>query len=149
MWLKKWDCHRYQTNMDEYQLDTNSLLRYLTHDIPGEYQKTRRLFNLANGGRVKLYICEPVFLETAVTLKNYFKFPKEKVVNFLRDLLNTSYLNIENGGQLASAVNIYSQNSIDLVDAILLMRIQTNRQRVFTFDSRLSLLASLQQTIKH
>lgn len=135
--------------MDEYQLDTNALLRYLTHDIIGEYQKTRTLFNQAKNGRMKLYVCEPVFLETAVMLKRYFKFPKEKVVSFLRDLLNTSYLNIENSAQLASAVNIYSQNSIDLVDAILLMRAQVNRQRIFTFDSRLLLLASSQQPVRH
>lgn len=135
--------------MDVYQVDTNALLRYLTHDIPGEYQKTRLLFNQAKRGRAELHVCEPVFLETAVMLKNYFKFPKEKIVNFLQDLLNTSYLNVENAAQLASAVNIYSQNSVDLVDAILLMRAQTSQQRIFTFDSRLFLLASSQQSLKH
>lgn len=131
--------------MDEYQVDTNALLRYLAHDIPGEYQKTRWLFNKAKNGRVALDICEPVFIETAVMLKNYFKFPKGQITSFLHDLLNTSYLNIENASQLASAVNLYSQNSIDLVDAILLIRAQTNRQKIFTFDSRLSLLASSQE----
>lgn len=128
--------------MQSYQLDTNALLRYLTHDIPGEYQKTQQLFNQAKKGRVKLAICEPVFLETAVMLRNYFKFPKDKVVSFLHDLLNISYLTIENASQLAPAISLYSQNSIDLVDAIFLIRAQIGQQQVFTFDSHLSRLAT-------
>ncbi|MBI5356690.1 PIN domain-containing protein [Candidatus Collierbacteria bacterium] len=128
--------------MENYQLDTNALLRYLAHDIPSKYQKVRYLFNKAKNGQVTLNICEPVFIETAVMLKQYFKFPKDKVVDFLHDLLNASYLNIENSSRLAPAIDIYSQNSIDLVDAIVLVRAYINNQQIFTFDSKLSLLAS-------
>jgi predicted nucleic-acid-binding protein len=134
-----------KNNADVYQLDTNALLRYLTHDIPGKYQSVRWLFNLAKKGKVTLHICEPIFVETSVMLRNYFKFPKEKIVSFLQDLLNSSHLNIENSTQLASAVALYSQYSIDLVDAVLLVRSQVNRQQIFTFDSKLALLASAQE----
>ena len=80
-----------------------------------------------------------------ILLKNYFKFPKDKIVGFLHDLLNTSYLNIENSSRLAPAIDIYSQNSIDLVDAIILIRAYVNNHHVFTFDSKLALLASSQE----
>ncbi len=132
-------------NADVYQLDTNVLLRYLTHDIPGKYQKVRLLFDLAKKGRMTLHICEPVFIETAVMLRNYFKFPKEKIISFLQDLLNASHLIIENSTQLASAVTVYSQYPIDLVDAVLLVRSQIHRRQIFTFDSKLALLASAQE----
>jgi len=131
--------------MEDYQVDTNVLLRYLAHDVPSQYQKVRRLFNKAKTGEVTLNICEPVFIETAVMLKNYFKFPKDQIVDFLHDLLNASYLNIENSSQLAPAVDAYSQNSIDFVDAVLLIRAYINGRQIFTFDSKLALLASSQE----
>ncbi len=128
--------------MRSYQLDTNALLRYITNDIRVQADQVELLFKKAIKGSVSLHICEPVFIETAVMLRNYFKFPKNKIVEALTPLLNSPELEIENRHQLTLAISIYSNKDLDLVDCILLIRAQNRKQQIFTFDSKLQTLFS-------
>jgi predicted nucleic-acid-binding protein len=127
--------------MTTYQLDTNVLLRYLTRDIPTQAKQALQLVNQAEKKEVTLEICEPVFIETAVMLRNYYKFPKTRVVNFLKDLLLSPCFRIENSHLLSLAIVTYSQSPIDFVDSILLIRSQTLNHKLFSFDRHLTSLA--------
>ncbi|KKU06435.1 MAG: PilT protein domain protein [Candidatus Magasanikbacteria bacterium GW2011_GWA2_45_39] len=127
------------------QLDTNALLRYTTNDIPKEADMVEVLIKKAKEGTVSLYICEPIFIETAVMLKQYFKFPKGKIVSILSFLINSPELHIENRQGLLRALGVYAEYSVDFVDCVLLVRTQMQNQQIFTFDVRLSLLASSQE----
>jgi len=103
------------------------------------------LIKKAKEGTVSLYICEPIFIETAVMLKQYFKFPKGKIVSILSFLINSPELHIENRQGLLRALGVYAEYSVDFVDCVLLVRTQMQNQQIFTFDVRLSLLASSQE----
>ena len=129
----------------QLQFDTNALLRYTTNDVPKEADIVEILIKKAKDGTVSLYICEPIFIETAVMLKQYFKFPKGKIVSVLSFLINSPELNIENRQNLLRALGVYAEYSVDFVDCVLLVRAQTQGRQVFTFDSKLALLASSQE----
>ncbi len=129
----------------QLQLDTNALLRYTTNDVPKEADMVEMLIKKAKEGTVSLYICEPIFIETAVMLKQYFKFPKGKIVSALSFLINSPELHIENRQNLLRALGVYAEHSVDFVDCVLLVRAQTQKRQVFTFDSKLALLASSQE----
>lgn len=131
--------------MMTYQIDTNALLRFLTKDIPRQAKATENLLNQAQQRMVNLEICEPVFIETAVALRNYFKFPKIKVVEMLESLMSFPNIDIENRQQIALALSIFAQMDLDLTDCLIYLRAKAKRQRIFTFDSKLSLLASPQE----
>lgn len=131
--------------MTTYQVDTNALLRFLTKDVPRQAKATENLLNQAWQRLVNLEICEPVFIETAVALRNYFKFPKIKVVEMLESLLSFPNIDIENRQQIAQALDIFAQVDLDLTDCLIYLRAKAKRQRIFTFDSKLSLLASAQE----
>ena len=78
--------------MTHYQLDTNVLLRYLTHDIPIQAKVVKQLFKKAQQKKVRVEVSEPVFIEITVALRNYFKFPKIKVVPLLKTLLSLTWI---------------------------------------------------------
>lgn len=124
-----------------YQLDTNCLLRYLTRDIPAQAKQMHQLVSETSTNQHQLFICEPIFIETAVMLKNYFKFPKDKVASLLIDLLSTPIFDIENHDLLLKATALYEDQPLDFVDCILFIRAQTHNHQIFTFDSKLTNLA--------
>ena len=131
--------------MTTYQIDTNALLRFLTKDIPRQAKATENLLSRAKRQLVDLEICEPVFIETTVALRNYFKFPKKKVAEMLESLLSFPNIYIENRQQIAQALTIFSQMDLDLTDCLIYLRAKVKQQQIFTFDRKLSLLASPQK----
>lgn len=128
--------------MDTYQLDTNVLLRYLTQDRPIETLKACQLFAKAQKGEVKIVISEPVFIETTVTLNNYFKYPRQKIVFLLETLLSPEWITVENTISIYQAVNLYSTTSLDFVDCLLLIRTKEKKHKIFSFDKNLNILAT-------
>jgi len=120
--------------MISYQLDTNTLFRFLTNDIPRQRSQVEDLIRKAKRHQVTLHVCEPIFIETAVTLKNYFKYPKNKIVDLLGLLINSSELTIENRQLLIKSLDTYADHALDFVDCVLLIRTQTLNHRLFSFD---------------
>ncbi|HBC73239.1 TPA: hypothetical protein DCZ90_05495 [Candidatus Amesbacteria bacterium] len=123
--------------MISYQLDTNTLFRFLTNDIPRQRSQVEDLIRKAKRHQVTLHVCEPIFIETAVTLKNYFKYPKNKIVDLLGLLINSSELTIENRQLLIKSLDTYADHALDFVDCVLLIRTQTLNHRLFSFDRHL------------
>lgn len=124
--------------MTSYQIDTNALLRFLTGDIPVQQAQVEKLINSSRKHLVNLHVCEPVFIETAVMLRNYYKYPRQQIVNLLTVLLNSPELIIENRKLLIKSLDTYAENSIDFVDSVLLVRTESHKHRLFTFDHHLT-----------
>lgn len=128
--------------MTTYQLDTNVLLRYLTQDVLSQSKRVRSLMSLARRRVVSLQVCEPIFVETAVMLRNYYKYPRVTIYKLLSDLLNAPELDIEHRERLSKATALYHDTTIDFIDCILLICAGTQDQQVFSFDAKVTLLAS-------
>lgn len=131
--------------MDVYQLDTNTLLRFLVNNKPVFTSKAKTFFKAAQKGQFEVVLCEPIFQEIFVILRNYYKFPKDKITSILQTILSLNWLTIENREIVSLAVELYGKFFLDIADCLLLSRSKLLGQRIFTFDSRLSLLASPQK----
>lgn len=130
--------------MITYQVDTNILLRFLLQDIPEKTAQVAKMFRKAEAGEIVLEISEPVFIEMAVALKNYCKLPKERIIPMLEKILSLSWISLENSQYLRPAALLYSSHGLDFTDCVVLARAMKKSHRIFTFDSKLSLLASSQ-----
>ncbi len=97
--------------------------------------------NLAKKHKAELHICEPIFIETAVMLKNYYKYNREKVFSLLSDLLAATDLAIENRDRLIQATSLYRETSIDFPDCILIIHARINQLKVLTFDEKVKNIA--------
>ena len=129
--------------MTKYQVDTNVLLRFLTNDVPTEARMAKEFFKSAKSGKLVAEISEPVFIETLVVLRNYFKYPKNSVIKLMQSILALDWLVIENLSILTLALDLYSQFNLDFVDCLVLARSKTKQQKIFTFDTKLSKISSI------
>lgn len=129
--------------MTRYQIDTNILLRYLTCDVPTEAKMAKEFLKSVKTGKLEGEIGEPVFIETLIVLKNYYKYPKKSVIKLMQSLLALDWLIIENFSILILALDLYSQHDLDFVDCLILARSKTKQQKIFTFDAKLAEIANL------
>lgn len=128
--------------MITYQLDTNILLRFLLQDIPAKTAQVTKMFRNAEAGKVLLEVSEPVFIETAVGLKNYCKLPKERIVPMLEKIISLSWLTLENSHYLRPALLLYATHGLDFTDCIILARAMAKSHQIFTFDRKLQQISS-------
>ena len=131
------------THMTKYQIDTNALLRFLINDVPTESKMVKEFFRSAKSHKLEAEICEPVFIETLIVLRNYYKYPKDKTLILLQSIIALDWLTIENFPVLTTALDLYSQSDLDFVDCLILARSKTKQQKIFTFDSKLSKVFSI------
>ena len=96
-------------------LDTNVVLRYLTGDQPGKAQRCAAL--LERPGREPLYTTALVVAEVIWLLVGRYEFPKARVVEAIRRLLNTPRIMLEEREVMLMAVQLFEQHPIDFIDA--------------------------------
>lgn len=128
--------------MTDYQLDSNVILRFLVGDDVKKRTQVEGLLRQAKEGKVRLIISEPIMLEVAVGLRNYYKYSREKIVELLRIISNLEWLTIENKDSLISTLHYYEQYALDFADCQLLSNIKRYGQKLFSFDKKLMEIAS-------
>lgn len=123
--------------MRVYQLDTNIILRYLINDDQEKIRQIQSMIKRAKAGEISLFLSEPIVLESAATLKNYYKFSREKIAELIAILCSLDWLNIENKDIVTSAIHDYEISGLDFADCLLLARVKLYEHRIFTFDEKL------------
>jgi predicted nucleic acid-binding protein len=69
-----------------HHLDANVILRFLLADDPGQSPKARTLFELAQAGRLTLFISHVTLAEVSWVLLSYYGFERSKRAQALREL---------------------------------------------------------------
>jgi len=123
--------------MSEYQIDTNVILRYLVGDDAKKSTQIKTMMREAKEGNVRLFLSEPIILEVAVGLRNYYKYSKEKIAELLRIICNLELLKIENKDIIISTLHYYETYALDFADCLLLSRVKKYNQKLFSFDEKL------------
>jgi predicted nucleic-acid-binding protein len=118
--------------------DTNVILRYLIKDSPNLYAESEVFFNKVYEGRVNALILECVIAECVYVLGKLYKIPRDKISDHLIELLN--YKGISNTDRigLISALKLYSQSSLDIVDCIAAAKASGMNAKLFSFDKDLN-----------
>lgn len=94
-------------------VDTNVVVRFLTRDDEGQYQKAYQIFAESE----QLLIPTTVILETEWVLRYSYRFPSDRIGYALSGLLGLNNVNIENKTAVLSALAWYQQG-MDFADAL-------------------------------
>jgi predicted nucleic acid-binding protein len=93
-------------------LDTDVVIRFLTNDDP---DKARRFEEFIALGK-KVYLTDVTFAEIYWTLRSFYKFDKEEILDALDSLINTSSI-FSNYDLLEQTIEILKKHNISLIDA--------------------------------
>lgn len=118
-------------------VDTNVLLDYRLKRQPG-FNKSEKLINNCLSGEIQIFIPNIVFPELEWVLRSYYKEPKEKIVEFLEELLDLEGVIMREKVEVVQALLLFEQTNIKLTDAIILIQIQNfGPDEFLTFDENL------------
>ena len=112
-------------------VDTNIIIRFLTHDDPRQYKKAFSIFNTQD-----VFISDTVILETEWVLRYAYEFSPEDICNALVKLFGLSNVHLSNPTFIAQAIEWHRQG-LDFSDALHLTQCQ-QYDRFYTFDKKFS-----------
>lgn len=123
-------------------LDTNTLLRFLLHDVASQSKQVEELFLKAKDKKVKLFVPQIVLFEVQFALSKYYKFPKKNIVENLQRFIMAPYIDVEDKEIFHKALELFNEKNIDFVDCFLVGLTQLTKTELFTFDKDLRKLTS-------
>lgn len=115
-------------------IDTNLIIRFLV-DTSKEAQAVSSFFEKAKPQ--SLEIPDIVLTEVTFVLLSFYNLPKEKVIDCLKAIITFKAF-IVNRGIWIKTIELFSENSISIVDAYLCARIEIGTNtKLYTFDKNL------------
>ncbi|MCS6902710.1 MAG: PIN domain-containing protein [Candidatus Bipolaricaulota bacterium] len=123
--------------MNEYFVDTNVFLRFLTNDVPAQADAVARLLRQAAAGKINLHTSVLVIAELVWTLESYYELSREAIKTQVLTILHTPGLQVEDAHLIGSAILLYADRNIDFIDAYnaCWMR-ERGLSRACTFDKK-------------
>ena len=112
-------------------VDTNIIIRFLTHDDAEQYKKSFSIFNTRN-----VFISDTVILETEWVLRYAYEFSAADICNALVKLFGLSNVHLSNPTFIAQAIEWHRQG-LDFSDALHLTQCQQH-DKLYTFDKKFS-----------
>ena len=130
--------------MIRYRLDTNVLVRFLTHDDQTQAAKVNTLFQEASEGGCLLILSKIVLVETAWVLRSVYSTPHDRIAESLGKLVIKPGILCEEGPMTLDALNRYKQTKLDIVDCFLAAQAVAENEVVATFDMGFGMFPDVQ-----
>ena len=122
-------------------LDTNIILRYLLNDDEKQSQYAKECID-NNASTINEVIPEVLYV-----LRKVYLIDRKKAAMILIDFLSEIY--IKDKKIIIKALELYSENSLDFIDNILISRHIINKDNIITFDNKLKKKLSLNDNNWH
>jgi len=118
--------------------DTNSILRYLLADNRELHERACGLFDKVRTGEAAVLLLESVLVECVYVLVKFYGVPRQEAAATLKGFI--AYRGITNSDKkdLAEALTLFGDSTLDIVDCILCMKAKNNNLPLFTFDKALA-----------
>ena len=110
-------------------LDTNTLVRFFTNDIPRQADLVEDLLKKEKN----IFIPDVVFPELEYVLSNKYKFSRIKLLNIFNAIASKSNLRINSTVKIA--IQIFSKSKLDMADCIIAA--SSLKGKLASFDSEL------------
>ncbi|NTU46093.1 type II toxin-antitoxin system VapC family toxin [Candidatus Roizmanbacteria bacterium] len=123
--------------MKKIIIDTNVILRFLLNDVPEQKIICETLFKKAKNSECIIIIPQIVIFELHFILDKYYHINKEKIVETIKSLISTPYIEVESREVFLSTLTLYETASTSFVDCFLLNNAETQEAELFTFDKKL------------
>ena len=120
----------------KYFVDTNIFLRVLVRDEEKSFHECAQFLQKIRSGRICGTTSTVVLAEIVWTLLHFYHFSKPRAIEGLRSILQLKNLTIEDNTQLTLAVELYENQSIKFVDALIASHplIQNKQIIVISYD---------------
>ena len=112
-------------------IDTNLIIRFLTHDDERQYKKSFSVFNSQ-----EVFIPDTVILETEWVLRYAYNFSPEDICGAFINLFGLKNIHLSNATFIAQAIEWHKQG-MDFSDALHLTQCQ-QYEKLYTFDKAFS-----------
>jgi len=118
--------------------DTNSILRYLLADNKELHERACGLFDKVRTGEAAVLLLESVLVECVYVLVKFYGVPRQEAAVTLKGFI--AYRGVTNSDKkdLAEALTLFADSTLDIVDCILCMKAKNNNLPLFTFDKALA-----------
>ncbi|MBU1085507.1 MAG: PIN domain-containing protein [Candidatus Beckwithbacteria bacterium] len=120
--------------MKIYYLDANAVLRYFLSDIASQFKKVKECLLKAKEGKVEVRLCSEVIMEVEFVLRKYYGLSRNKVIKQLLGLIKSSYINMDDKGEILEVMDLFRKTKIDFVDILLFVRAKNEGAEVLSFD---------------
>ena len=121
--------------MIRYRLDTNVLIRFLTHDDAVQAQKADALFQQASDGKCLLILNTIVLVETVWVLHSVYGQSCDRIATHLAKLVIKPGIRCEEGPVTIDALFRYQEGKLDIVDCFLAAQSVAEGDAIATFDT--------------
>ncbi len=115
-------------------VDTNIIVRFLTHDDDKQYKKSFKIFN-SN----EIFVADTVILETEWVLRFAYGFTPEDICNAFISFFGLKNIHLSNPSFISQAIE-WHKTGMDFSDAMHLTQCQQH-EKLYTFDKKFSLKA--------
>lgn len=105
-----------------YLIDTNVVIRFLTKDHEELSEKSAEIFKKIERGEIRAKITESVLAEIVYVIMKIYGKEREFTANIIKKILDLKGIINRDKTQLKKALNIFVNQKIDIVDALLLSR---------------------------
>lgn len=105
-----------------YLIDTNVVIRFLTKDHEELSEKSAEIFNKIEKGEIKAKITDSVLAEIVYVIMKIYGRDRGFTANIIKKILDLKGIINRDKTQLKKALNIFVNQKIDIVDALLLSR---------------------------
>jgi predicted nucleic-acid-binding protein len=100
-------------------IDTNVLVRFLTRDEPGQYERARRIIRRGANDPDGIYVNQLVLLETEWVLRSAYGFAKAEILAAISALLDAQELVFEDESSIEEALFSWRKSNADFADCLI------------------------------
>ena len=120
-------------------IDTNYFLRFLLKDDEKQFNIVYSLFQKGINREIQLFTSVVVFFEIYWVLSSFYKKKKNKIIEFLKNILKLTFIDFENKTILEEAIIFFQKFNLDLEDCYNLAYAKLKKANEFTtFDKILN-----------
>jgi len=105
--------------MKKYFIDTNIFLRVLIKEDKKTFRSCYQLLQAVKTNKIKASTASIVIAEIAWTLRSYYKFPKTKVAQAIKGILNLRGLRIVDSYDSLWAIEKFSRYNVKYIDTLI------------------------------
>ena len=116
-------------------LDTNVLIRFLTHDKNTKYKKLYSFFESLEIGEIRTELKLIVLFQVIFVLQSFYKVPKDQIVAGLSDLLKYRGITIKEKKIVQRAMELWREENVEIVDCYLIACLEKDAQSIlYSYD---------------
>ena len=105
-------------------IDANIILRFVTADHPQMSPRCRELFTRVQDSEETVFLPEAALSDVVWTLRSFYKWPVERICQFVGDLLAQDGVQMARKGLVWTALSLFAEENIDFSDALIAAEMQ-------------------------